>query len=174
MSAIPAISAIAALCAAPHPAFFQPLLQTKHLPKFTLGPPLRHAWVALGWPKGGPSVTQTQSQDAPPSTRGFRVDGPEIAVGRRGPGSPIHVQCRRFRPYPSPHPPTRILKHLSDAIPRASPGFGGRLQRVLLCGPSCPLWLTSCLFRSWSESPTLPFCSPSVKEKIKVLVWADC
>jgi hypothetical protein len=28
----------------------------------TLGRPLRSAWVALAWPKGGPWVAQTQSQ----------------------------------------------------------------------------------------------------------------
>jgi hypothetical protein len=38
------------------------LLQTKRLFNSTLGPPLRHAWVALGPPKGHPRVTQTQSQ----------------------------------------------------------------------------------------------------------------
>ena len=32
----------------PHPAFFQPLLQTKHFLKSTLGSPLRLPWVTLG------------------------------------------------------------------------------------------------------------------------------
>ena len=46
----------------PHPAFFQLLLQAKHFRKSTLGPPLRHAWVALGPRLGHPRATQTQSQ----------------------------------------------------------------------------------------------------------------
>ena len=55
--AIPAIFA-------PHPLFFRLLLQTKHLFNSTLGPPLRHAWVALGPPLGHPRATQSQSQSA--------------------------------------------------------------------------------------------------------------
>jgi hypothetical protein len=46
------------------PPIFQLLLQTKHLSNSTLGRPLRGAWVALGWPKGDPWVTQTQTQTA--------------------------------------------------------------------------------------------------------------
>ena len=46
----------------PSPAFFQLLLKTKHFRHSTLGPPLRHAWVALGPRLGHPRATQSQTQ----------------------------------------------------------------------------------------------------------------
>ncbi len=46
----------------PHTRNFQLLLQTNGLHESILGPPLRHAWVALGWPLRGPWATQSQTQ----------------------------------------------------------------------------------------------------------------
>jgi len=60
MKAIPAIGA--PLRAHPTPLFFNLRCKQKHLLNFTQGRPLRGAWVALGWPLGHPSVTQSQSQ----------------------------------------------------------------------------------------------------------------
>src|SRR6478609_3962954 len=54
----------------PCPLIFCLLLQTKHFRNSTQAPPLRHAWVALGWPKGGPGATQTQSQTQSQAGRG--------------------------------------------------------------------------------------------------------
>jgi hypothetical protein len=56
----------------PPPPIFQLLLQTKHFLYSTLGRPLRGAWVALGWPKGDPWVTQTQSQTQSQSAEGCK------------------------------------------------------------------------------------------------------
>src|ERR1700739_4986326 len=58
--------------------FFRPtrifyfLLQTKHLSHPTLGSRFRDAWVALAWPLGHPSVTQSQTQ-SPAEGRRQRV-----------------------------------------------------------------------------------------------------
>ena len=46
----------------PLPASFSFLLQTKHLHKSTLGWCLHGPWAMLGWPLGGPSATQSQTQ----------------------------------------------------------------------------------------------------------------
>jgi hypothetical protein len=59
----------------PPPPVFKVVLQTKHFRNSTLGRPLRGPRVALGWPKGDPGVTQsqTQSQSGRGSQRIHRV-----------------------------------------------------------------------------------------------------
>src|SRR6185437_624445 len=49
---------------APNPHFSNFCCKQRRLHDFTQGWPLRGAWVAPGWRKGGPWVPQTQSQSA--------------------------------------------------------------------------------------------------------------
>jgi len=46
----------------PNPSFFNSCCKQNHLFHSRLGRPLRGAWVALGWPKRDPRVTQSQTQ----------------------------------------------------------------------------------------------------------------
>ena len=60
------------------PGLFPFLLQTKHFRNSTLGWLLRGAWMALGWPKGDPGVTQSQTQFQ--SVEGLQPGRPKYQV----------------------------------------------------------------------------------------------
>ena len=65
------MTAIAALCApTPTRPFFNFCCKQSTFINLTLGPPLRHAWVALRPPLGHPRVTQSQTQSQTQSAEG--------------------------------------------------------------------------------------------------------
>jgi hypothetical protein len=117
--------------------------------KFTLGRRLRHAWVALAWPLGGPRVTQTQSQSA----EGRKTKTATVAVdfsGQKPRANSQKPNCQislPFNPSGLLHPSALFLYiHARSCTPGAVMPFAthclssGHVRVVDLCLP-----LTICL-----------------------------
>jgi len=111
----------------PHPGIFQVLLQTKHFRNSTLGPPLRGAWVALGWPLGHPSVTQSQSQ-----TQRVPILAPLLRVNGRNPSQAEGCNAfPKYQPFANRQlPPAKFSMIRLTSTPEGSRILADFFQRI--------------------------------------------